>query len=632
MSLRTKTTLFLLANIILLVLALLVTSSFILYPSYVSLAQMYLHQDSDRVVAQLQREEERLAQYAQDWSSWDDTYRFVQEPNEAYVASNLVESTFANNDLLLLLVVNEAREVVYGGVYDADHGRVTSSHPIITDLLYEPGTNLLRPERMQVPQTGIYRLPDSWLMLTGQPILDSGEQKPARGVLLMGRLLDEPFLQRWSQDIGVNTVWLPLPEATANFPDVVTELLAAPPATNSETTDFPFTTRTHNDHLHGYLLLSDWSGQPTAVLQIINDQTIIATGQRTLDIYIFVNLIISLFAILLMWYFLTTQIINRVEQIQQGVLHLRQTSDFSYRLPVQGKDELTNLSQELNHLVQVLDQTLDLQSLTENALRTEQQKLEERVRERTEALAEANARLRQLDASKTQFINDISHEFRTPVTSLNLYFDLWQRGNPTQQERYLRVIGEQIQRIVNLTDSVMRLAHIEFPSHEPPPAPILLTELWAGLGAKYGEMALAKGLQLQISCDPKLKLEGYPDLLATMFEELLENSLNYSEQGCVVLTARPCSPPAACIHIELTDQGIGIPPEELPLVSERFYRGTGASQSNRPGIGVGLTMVKHIVALHGGEWEIKSAVGEGTAVTITLPLTPPPPASNQLTN
>jgi signal transduction histidine kinase len=628
MSLRLKTILILLILIVVLVLMLVSMSQFVLRPSYRNLEQTYLQKDKERVQAQLLHEQTNLAQYARDWASWDDTYRFVVDQNEAYAESNLVSSTFANNDLSLFLLVNEARELVYAGFYEADHGRVlTTPSAELAEFLYEPGTTLLRPQLTEAPQIGLYRLANQWLILTQQPIRDSADVLPPRGTLLMARLVDEPFLDKITQNAGVSMNLLPLPQVAEQMPELLAQLAAVDGATEGEP---PLVMVTEAEAVHSYDFLRDPQGNPIAVLQVSNDRIIYEHGENSLETYLFLTINMGLFIIFIMGVILTTQVVTPAEKLQRGVLYIRQTSDFRHRLPDQGEDELAKLGAEINHLLQTLVQTLDLQRLTENALRTEQQKLEERVQERTEALAEANARLRQLDASKTQFINDVSHEFRTPVTSLNLYFDLWQRGNPTQQERYLRVIGEQIQRIVNLTDSVMRLAHIEFPSHEPTPAPILLTELWAGLGVKYGETALAKGLQLQLSCDPKLKLVGYPELLATMFEELLENSLNYSEQGCVVLVARPCSPPAPCIHIELTDQGIGIPPEELPFVTERFYRGTGASQSNRPGIGVGLTMVKHIVALHGGEWEIKSAVGEGTAVTITLPLTPPPLAPNQI--
>ena len=625
MSLRLKTTLILLTSVVALLLILLGTAYFILLPSYVRLEQDYLWQDTNRVAMRLNNELLSLERFVLDWSSWDDTYEFVAHPTAEYISSNLVSSTFVNSRLTAVLLANKEGEVVYRGFYDHGRGQMLSNMPDLEGMLYEPGTDRLRPAFTERSQATFLAAPaqEALFFVASQPVLDSAETQPSRGTMIMVRLLDEAWLENIAAEMQVNVDLL-------TWDRVGQVLNPAQQASLLADDDMPLITivRTHNN---SYKLFTDFAGQPAAVVILTADRTIFNNGQRTLNTFVLVTIGMGLVVIGLMIYILSTQVITRVVALEQAVLYVREKEDLTYRVPDHGRDEIAALGQQINRLLTALNYAVQNQLITEADLRAERQQLEERVQIRTQELAQANEILRQLDASKSQFINDISHEFRTPVTNLRLYLDLWQRGNETQQARYLAVIELQITRLIKLSESVMRLAEIEFATHECEWHRVDLAAFVDSLLENYQEYAEERGLQLIYTAVFPHPISLCSDLIRTLFEELLDNSLRYSEAGTISLDIRPyqASNGTEWAEIEVRDEGIGITAEDMPHVYDRFYRGRGASQSNRPGIGVGLTIVRHIVTLHHGELFINSVPDEGTAVVVRLPLVFPVPDTDR---
>lgn len=616
MSLRLKVAFILLISVVALISILLITAYSILLPSYAQLEQDYLRQDTRRVVARLESELGSLSRFLLDWSSWDDTYAFVANPTAVYLSSNLVESTFINSRLTAVVMANEAGELVYQGFYDHEAEEMVASLPTLEALLYELETGLLRPIWRESGQATFLTAPssDTLFILASQPILDSSEAQPPRGTMIMVRALDEEWLEQMAAQMQTEMSLSSWGEVVQTIDPAIWEaLLGADPESD------PLVVV--GERNESYALLRNVRAEPTAVLSITAERTIYNSGVRTLYTFILLTVGIGLMVMMVLVYLLNTQLIDRIITLERGVVHVRETEDLEYRLPDHGRDEIATLGQQINRLLVALHLAQQTQQLTADALRTERQQLEARVQQRTQELAQSNERLRQLDASKSQFINDISHEFRTPVTNLRLYLDLWQRGHEAHKARYLEVIERQMTRLMKLSESVQRLAEVEFAADECAWELRSLEETVAPLVQKYQELAEPRGIKVSSTAVSTPPLWHCPDLIRTLFDELLENSLHYSEQGSIQLILQPYATPDGTtgVQIEVRDEGMGIAPDDLPHVQERFYRGRGAGESNRPGIGVGLTMVYHIVALHKGEMQIESEQGKGTAVVIHLP-------------
>jgi PAS domain S-box-containing protein len=248
--------------------------------------------------------------------------------------------------------------------------------------------------------------------------------------------------------------------------------------------------------------------------------------------------------------------------------------------------------------------------------------LEQRVEERTRELAEANRRLTELDQLKSKFVSDVSHELRTPVANLSLYVDLMQRGRPEKRTAYLSVLREQTDRLVHLITDVLNLAQLEFAEGRVAFEAVDLNALLEQLVAAHRLQAETAGLNLCFAPLTGLpQVHGDRNQLSQVVANLLTNAINYSQSGEIrVQTCLVGNGERACFSVH--DDGIGIDPEDIPHLFERFYRGHRTSQSNIPGTGLGLAIVKEIVDLHGGEVQIESAPGAGAIFRIVLPVAP----------
>lgn len=250
--------------------------------------------------------------------------------------------------------------------------------------------------------------------------------------------------------------------------------------------------------------------------------------------------------------------------------------------------------------------------------------LEARVEQRTRQLAaanaelaEANSRLQELDTLKSKFISDVSHELRTPVTSLMLYLDLLEHGKPEKRAQYLRTATQQAMRMRQLIEDILDLSRLERDKADLPNAPIDLNAVLDQAVMAQLPRAEAAGLQLTVELAADLPLvRGDINRLLQVATNLVTNAVNYTSSGKVHVRSFHQADRAG---FEVQDTGMGIAPEDLPHLFERFYRGRRVSQSSVRGTGLGLSIVKEIVDWHGGQIEVRSVVGAGSTFSVWLP-------------
>jgi signal transduction histidine kinase/DNA-binding NarL/FixJ family response regulator len=246
--------------------------------------------------------------------------------------------------------------------------------------------------------------------------------------------------------------------------------------------------------------------------------------------------------------------------------------------------------------------------------------LEERVKERTHELTQANERLKELDRLKTRFINDISHELRTPATNVRLYLELLERGRAERHGQYLAVIKEQTDQMVHLVEDILDFSQLELDRSNLVFSPVDLNLSAQGVIAEVRPRAEAAGLTVSFHPDATLPtVAAESTQVKLVIDILLDNAINYTRAGKIrVRTYQMEKPAMACV--EVTDTGRGIPQEDQPHIFERFFRGQGVGSSNIPGTGLGLSIAKEIVELHEGRIDVKSYEGQGSTFTVRLPL------------
>jgi signal transduction histidine kinase len=255
----------------------------------------------------------------------------------------------------------------------------------------------------------------------------------------------------------------------------------------------------------------------------------------------------------------------------------------------------------------------------EDELRRLNEDLEQRVVERTQELAAANARLTELDQLKSKFVSDVSHELRTPIANLKLYIDLLDRGKPEKQAQYIEVLHQQVRRVAALVDDILDLSRLERRKEQGMIyRAVELNDVVEQVVLAHQPRAEVDGLQLTFEPGPHLPpVRADANQLAQVVTNLIANALSYTSTGFVRVSTL-AEDAAVCLCV--TDSGSGIAPADLPHVFERFYRGQHVLKNDVPGTGLGLAIVKEIVELHEGRIEVDSQPGKGTTFWVWLPL------------
>ncbi|HEU4761696.1 MAG TPA: ATP-binding protein, partial [Gemmatimonadales bacterium] len=227
--------------------------------------------------------------------------------------------------------------------------------------------------------------------------------------------------------------------------------------------------------------------------------------------------------------------------------------------------------------------------------------------------------LRSLEMVRRDFVANVSHELKTPLTSIAGYSEtlLSDHTDADTTQRFLEVILANAQRMQRLVDDLLDLSRVESGRWKPSPVATdpasAAREAWAGLGRRPSE----SGVELQIDVEPALMVYIDPDAARQILTNLFDNALRHTPQGgSVTLTARP---DAGGVLLRVSDTGSGISHEHLPRIFERFYRADPSRARAAGGTGLGLAIVRHLVESHGGRVWAESEVGRGTTIGVWVP-------------
>jgi two-component system phosphate regulon sensor histidine kinase PhoR len=261
--------------------------------------------------------------------------------------------------------------------------------------------------------------------------------------------------------------------------------------------------------------------------------------------------------------------------------------DFSEKTSIKGGDELAELAESLNMMADEL-----------------QAKME---------------RLAFMDRVRSDFVANVSHELKTPLTSIRGFVETLEdgaindKGNAT---RFLAIIKKHTQRLGNIIDDLLRLSELESGS-KIEMNEFDLKDLIDEIVMGFGHALSAKNQKLTVTAAGDFTIIGNRDKLEQVFVNLIDNAIKYTKEGGQIkikLTETNGS-----VKVTVEDNGIGIPKDDVERVFERFYRVDKAHSREIGGTGLGLSIAKHIVLAHKGKISIDSELGKGTKVLVTLP-------------
>ena len=226
-----------------------------------------------------------------------------------------------------------------------------------------------------------------------------------------------------------------------------------------------------------------------------------------------------------------------------------------------------------------------------------------------------------LSRLQSDFVSAVSHEFRTPLTSLCLLTEQLASGRvdgDRDREEYYSVLARESQRLRRLVEGLLNFGRMEAGAAEYRFETTDPAELVHAVSLEFERAAEARGCRIEVNVKADTPLvRADRAALACAVWNLLDNAVKYSP-GCPTVWA-DVERAAGYAAIRIRDRGPGIPAAEQPLIFDKFVRGEAAKQSAIRGTGVGLAMVRHIVAAHRGELQLESKAGEGSAFTVLLP-------------
>jgi signal transduction histidine kinase len=254
--------------------------------------------------------------------------------------------------------------------------------------------------------------------------------------------------------------------------------------------------------------------------------------------------------------------------------------NFEVRLPKLGKDELGDLSTTIQTLAN------DLETIQND---------------------------------RTEFLATVSHELRTPLTYVQGYTNVALRDDLLEAERkeYLTIIQEESKTLVTLIENLFELAKIDENNFSIHPERIQSSPFFQKIINKMTPAFKSQGMHLVLSAKDEFSFHADPIRLEQMIMNLLDNSLKYSKPDSTTAVIVKQNESGKMV-LTINDQGMGIPPDELPQVFNRLYRVEKSRSREFGGSGLGLSIVKELVEAHGGHISIESELGKGTSINIIL--------------
>jgi two-component system, OmpR family, phosphate regulon sensor histidine kinase PhoR len=230
--------------------------------------------------------------------------------------------------------------------------------------------------------------------------------------------------------------------------------------------------------------------------------------------------------------------------------------------------------------------------------------------------------LRRLERVRQDFVANVSHEFKTPLTAIQGFTETLLGGaldDPKNNVRFLHIIRNHAVRLARLTDDLLKLARIEAGKMEVEFFSVGLMELIEGCAETALMKANKKQITLDIEIPPGLPpVRGDAELLKDVLQNLLDNAIQYTPNGGRIRVTAEAGPRDATVTV--ADTGIGIPLADQERIFERFYRVDAARSREAGGTGLGLSIAKHIMEAHGGRLWVESEVGKGSRFSFSIPL------------
>lgn len=312
-------------------------SQTVLIKGFLEIEEQMIEKDVRRAVNSLYDDIYVIDSTNYDWSAWDDTYEFIQDRNEEYIESNLINDTFVTIGVNVMLYFNSSGDLVFGKAVDIENGTEVEITEELLDYI-EENEFLLNHQNVEDNISGIILLTEMPAIISSRPILTSEDEGPIRGALIMIRYIDEEEIEKLSQLTQLSIEILRYNET--EFPE---EEISVEPI--------------NEDYIVGYGIIPDIHGKPSLVIKVNEKRDIYQQGKTTLYYYGLSIISLGLLMAIAMVILLDKSIVSRLVKLNDNVKKIEESGDVSKRIEVQGNDEIAYLAKGINDMLESLEKS-----------------------------------------------------------------------------------------------------------------------------------------------------------------------------------------------------------------------------------------------------------------------------------
>jgi len=601
MTIRSKSIVAIVLTFTCILVTLFMICRFLLLNNLIAIETQNTRQDVERIEKTIGYITTNLAHATADWAYWDDTYNFIQNKDPSYIETNLVESTFTDLELNLILFIDKDGIAVYSKAFDLDLKKEIQVPSEVWTQISE-GNTLIK-SASSTSETSGFLLVDGFppILLVSLPILTSDDTGPSQGTLIFGRFFDAKNLDQLSNITSVSI-------SLTTYKDFTSRNGYASINFSAKNENEIIIKPINDDTITGYTVIHDVYKNAGLVLGIELPRSIYHEGQKSIT-YILISIssvcvVFGLIAVIEA----EKQGLSRLKRLANTVERIANSGKISGRISTVGKDEISSLGANINRMLASM------------------QRSEDAISERAEHLQVAVVEAQLANQAKTEFLSGVSHELRTPLTAIIGMAQLLQKKyygvlNEKQSE-YVQDILESSSHLLSLINDVLDLAKIEAGKTKLEMDQYSIRELIGSSVLIVKENAVKKGLHLTVEIAEEILNQNVvvdKRRFRQIMINLMSNSIKFTEPGGKVVVTAAIK--RGVLEVGIADTGIGISPEEQEKIFDAFYQVYSGTTGKSPGTGLGLSLAKRLVEQHDGKiWVESEGIGKGSCFSFTISL------------
>lgn len=320
----------------------------VVMPAFAALERQGAERDIDRSVDALQRDIEYLSNLANDWASWDDSYQYVQDHNEAFAQGNLVDEAFSNSHINLICILDNSRSIVWGQARDIETLE-TIDVPDLFAVLQQESCPFIAHRDVEDAKQGVQLTSQGPILIASRPIATTKREGPVRGSMIMGRFLHEAEIVNLSERTHVALdIW----PAGQPMPAEAQRSLAVCSQSGQKLIEVG-----DRETLHGYTVLNDLYGQPALLLRVRVPRDVTVQGAVSAYVATGCSIAGGIFTLAATWLVLRWRIVGPLQHLAAHAVRVGQHDDLKARLSFDRSDEIGTLAREFDGMVERLAET-----------------------------------------------------------------------------------------------------------------------------------------------------------------------------------------------------------------------------------------------------------------------------------